>query len=85
MAASRKNGIEAKPSLDDAIQGIEAVLERLESKNQPLEQSLDDFETGMQFIRHAQRALRDAEQRVQILLREDTGDESTVGEDQDLS
>lgn len=50
---------------------LEALAGRLEDNNTPLEQSLKDFESGIQLIRHAQKALQEAEQQVQILLEKD--------------
>lgn len=50
---------------------LEALASRLEDNNTPLEQSLKDFESGVQLIRQAQKALQEAEQRVQMLLEKD--------------
>ncbi len=50
---------------------LEALASRLEDNNTPLEQSLEDFESGVQLIRQAQKALQEAEQRVQMLLEKD--------------
>lgn len=50
------------------IQQLEALARRLEDNNTPLEQSLKDFEAGIQLIRQAQKVLQEAEQKVQILL-----------------
>lgn len=50
---------------------LEALANRLEDNNTPLEQSLKDFESGVQLIRQAQKALQEAEQKVQMLLEKD--------------
>lgn len=50
------------------LQELEALARRLEDNNTPLEQSLKDFESGVQLIRQAQKALQEAEQKVQLLL-----------------
>lgn len=50
------------------LQELEALTRRLEDNNTPLEQSLKDFETGIQLIRQAQTALQEAEQKVRMLL-----------------
>jgi exodeoxyribonuclease VII small subunit len=50
------------------LQELEVLVRRLEDNNTPLEQSLKDFESGVQLIRQAQKALQEAEQKVQILL-----------------
>lgn len=50
---------------------LETLTKRLEDDNTPLEQSLIDFEAGIQLIRQAQKALQEAEQKVQVLLEQD--------------
>ena len=50
---------------------LEALASRLEGNETSLEQSLKDFENGIQLIRHAQKALQEAEQKVQILVEKD--------------
>jgi len=55
------------------LQDIEVLARRLEDNKTPLEQSLKDFENGIQLIRQAQKALQEAEQKVQLLL-EDNGE-----------
>ena len=47
---------------------LEVLASRLEDNDTPLEQSLKDFESGIQLIRQAQKTLLEAEQKVQILL-----------------
>jgi exodeoxyribonuclease VII small subunit len=71
MKASRSR----KPvDLDKALTELEAIVEQLEAGDQPLEKSLKDFERGVRLSRECQGALKDAEQRVQVLL----GDELTA-------
>jgi exodeoxyribonuclease VII small subunit len=53
------------------LQELETLAGRLENNNTPLEQSLKDFESGVQLIRQAQKALQEAEQKVQMLLEKD--------------
>jgi exodeoxyribonuclease VII small subunit len=50
---------------------LETLASRLEDNDTPLEQSLKDFESGVQLIRQAQKALQEAEQKVQLLLEQD--------------
>ena len=47
---------------------LETLSDRLQDNDTPLEQSLKDFESGVQLIRQAQKALLEAEQKVQMLL-----------------
>ena len=55
----------------DTLSEIETLASRLEDNNTPLEQSLKDFEAGVKLIRQAQKALQEAEQKVQVLLEKD--------------
>ncbi len=56
----------------DALDALEAVVEKIESGEQPLESALADFEQGVALARHCRGALTDIEQKVQVLL--DTGE-----------
>ncbi|HSN72156.1 MAG TPA: exodeoxyribonuclease VII small subunit [Steroidobacteraceae bacterium] len=48
---------------------LEAIVERLEQGELTLEESLRQFERGIELTRHCQSALGKAEQRVEILMR----------------
>lgn len=54
---------------EQALEALEALVGRLEAGDQPLEQSLADFERGVALTRRCQAALRAAEQKVEILTR----------------
>jgi exodeoxyribonuclease VII small subunit len=79
---------EAKPlDFEAAMRDLEEIVERLEHGDLPLEESLAAFERGVMLTRSCQAALKEAEQKVEILLRKaggtqveefDTGD--TAGE-----
>lgn len=58
-----------KPSMDfeKALQELETLVERLEKGELPLEESLKQFERGVALTRVCQAALREAEQKVEIL------------------
>ena len=47
---------------------LEAIVERLEHGDLPLEESLRQFERGVELTRNCQAALRKAEQKVQVLM-----------------
>lgn len=59
------------PKLDfeTAMRDLEALVERLEKGDLPLEESLAAFEQGVMLTRSCQTALKEAEQKVEILLR----------------
>lgn len=60
---------------EDALGELETIVKSLESGEQPLEQSLEQFERGVSLARFCQQSLGDAEQKVRILL-ENQGDET---------
>jgi exodeoxyribonuclease VII small subunit len=51
------------------MRDLEALVERLEQGDLPLEQSLAEFERGVKLTRACQSALKEAEQKVEILLK----------------
>jgi exodeoxyribonuclease VII small subunit len=58
----------AAPSFSHSLRELEAVASRLEDNDMSLELSLKDFESGIQLIRQAQKALQETEQKVLKLL-----------------
>jgi exodeoxyribonuclease VII small subunit len=56
---------------DQLLQQLRGVVERLEAGNLSLEQSLAAFEEGVRLSRAGARILDAAEQRVEILLRDE--------------
>jgi exodeoxyribonuclease VII small subunit len=68
---------EDKPlNLEKSLQDLEALIEELESGELPLEQAMQKFEQGIKLTRSCQAALKDAEQRVEILLKSAGGEEA---------
>lgn len=57
-----------------ALDELEKLVEELERGEMPLEQSLAAFERGVRLTRDCQQALRQAEQKVDMLLK-DAGDD----------
>jgi len=71
----RKTTEATEPTADIAhfeasLKELEAVVARMEQGEQPLEESLRDFERGVQLTRQCQSMLNSAQQRVDILTRE---------------
>ena len=54
-------------SFEEALSELEALVERMESGDLTLEESLAAFEQGISLTRHCQEALQVAEQKVEIL------------------
>jgi exodeoxyribonuclease VII small subunit len=67
---------------EDALAELETIVDSLENGEQSLEQSLERFERGVALSRFCQQSLTEAEQKVQILLKEsedeDASDETLV-------
>ena len=55
-------------SFEAALEELELLVERMEQGDITLEESLKDFERGIELTRACQESLRSAEQKVQILL-----------------
>jgi exodeoxyribonuclease VII small subunit len=57
------------PDFETAMRDLEELVERLEHGDLPLEESLAAFERGVMLTRTCQTALKEAEQKVEILLK----------------
>ena len=55
-------------NFEKALQELEGLVEKMETGNLSLEDSLKYFERGVALTRNCQKALAEAEQKVQILL-----------------
>jgi exodeoxyribonuclease VII small subunit len=59
------------PDFEMALEELETLVERMEGGEASLEDSLKDFERGIELTRSCQAALTEAEQKVEILLKKD--------------
>ena len=71
------------PQLEESLDRLEALVERMESGEMTLEESLAAFEQGVKLTRECQQALTQAEQKVRILLEQDPAAEPVPFEDHD--
>jgi exodeoxyribonuclease VII small subunit len=69
---------DGESSFDQVLAQLRGIVERLEGGNLSLEQSLAAFEEGVRLSRAGARILDAAEQRVEILLKDDGGAERAV-------
>ena len=69
MAAAKKI------NLEKSLADLEELVEELESGDLPLETAMKKFEEGIKLTRGCQTALKEAEQKVEILLKSAGGDE----------
>jgi exodeoxyribonuclease VII small subunit len=74
-AVSKTNPISPeieKLSFEESLQQLTELVEKLESGQLLLEESVAAFETGVQLSRHCEALLDHAEQRLQILNDQDS-------------
>ncbi|MCG8673147.1 MAG: exodeoxyribonuclease VII small subunit [Pseudomonadales bacterium] len=60
---------------ETSLETLESLVERMESGEMSLEESLSAFEQGIQLTKKCQTALKEAEQRVKILIEQNGSDE----------
>jgi len=58
-----------KFNLEKSLSDLEDLVEELESGDLPLEKAMKKFEDGIKLTRGCQTALKEAEQKVEILLK----------------
>lgn len=63
-------------NLEKSLADLEAIVDELEAGELPLDKAMKKFEDGIKLTRSCQAALKDAEQRVQILLKSAGGEET---------
>ena len=61
-------------NLEKALADLDNLVEELESGDLPLEKAMKKFEEGIKLTRSCQAALKDAEQKVAILLKSAGGE-----------
>lgn len=84
------DGESSTPDFEQSLAELEAIVDKLEQGDLTLDESLQHFERGVQLTRTCQAALKDAEQKVEILLRKsgspdqlDTAPFDATDDDQD--
>jgi len=63
-------------NLEKSLSGLETLVEELEGGELPLDKAMQKFEEGVKLTRECQAALKEAEQKVKILLHDADGEES---------
>ncbi|MCO6523844.1 MAG: exodeoxyribonuclease VII small subunit [Candidatus Schmidhempelia sp.] len=57
-------------SFEETLKELELIVNHLESGGLSLDESLSEFERGVTLVKQGQKQLKQAEQRIQILLNE---------------
>jgi exodeoxyribonuclease VII small subunit len=76
MAINMNTKTEPKPDFEQALTELESLVEKLESGDLSLDQSLQHFKRGVELTRHCQTVLDEAQQTVERLVNPD--DESSA-------
>ena len=58
---------------EHAYKELEGIVERMERGEQALETSLSDFERGVALMKHCHGVLKEAEQKVEVLIKDNDG------------
>ena len=62
---------------EDCLSRLEQIVTALEAGNLPLEESLKVFEEGVTLARHCAKYRADAERRIEVLAKDETGATTT--------
>ncbi len=60
-------------SFEECLEALEKVVERIESGELSLEDSLATFEEGVRLVRSCNRKLNDVERRIEVLTKDSDG------------
>ncbi len=62
-------------TLEESFEAIEAVIEKLEDEETPLEEAFNQYKQGMELIKQSNELIDRVEKQVIILGEEETADE----------
>lgn len=80
-----------QPTFEDDLAALEEIVEALEEGELPLEESLKRFEDGIKLYRRCDKALTDAEKKIEILTKNASGElearafDETSGEPEEVA
>ena len=86
MTKNSKNEI-SKLTFEDAIQNLTEIVAKIESGQTPLQSSIEQYEKGMELIKHCRGILQAAEKKIEKISAESTKQIDTDaenGEDKEL-
>jgi exodeoxyribonuclease VII small subunit len=66
------------PDFESALKRLEEIVKKLETGDQPLDTALELFEEGIKLSRFCQSKLEQAERRVEILIKNESGQTRAV-------
>lgn len=71
-----------QPTLEASLEEVTQLIDKMEHGELTLEQSLAQFERGVTLIKHCQKMLEEAEQKVQLLIQKNNQDTLTSYDDE---
>ena len=77
MATKKSEPNNDFPDFETALDELERLVERMEEGELTLEESLKDFERGIELTRGCHKALKEAEQKVKMLA-EKSGQQTLI-------
>ena len=63
---------------EDALKQLQAIVDKLERGDLPLEDALESFTEGVRLVRFCHQKLEEAESKVQTLLKDEQGEWTTA-------
>ena len=76
--------ISEQPDFEASLKELETLVETMEKGDLSLEDSLGHFERGVQLSRTCQQALKEAEQKVEILMQKSGQDNIAPFDSEDV-
>ena len=64
-----------KPTIDERLNQLEAMIKKLESEDISLEDALKEFEKGVQLVKETRADLTAIEEKLKVLTEEDADDD----------
>ena len=61
-------------TFESALKKLEDTVEKLEEGSIPLDEALNTFESGVRWSRECNKFLENAEQRIEIILKNENGE-----------
>ena len=78
MAKKKTNVKKELPTFEDALEQLKQCLELLESEDLTLDQSLEQYESGIGHLKHCYRAIAAAKQKIEKLVKIDADGNAVV-------
>lgn len=63
----------AKIKFEDAVKGLEDIVDRLEKGDLALDETLSEYENGIKLYKQCIAMLENAEKKIQVLVKDENG------------